>query len=116
MVVSRLDSMPVTMAMFAAIVLQSEFVSLLFLDNRFENDPLKVVKNEANAVIVAFTSAETTKFSKDATSASAFFCCSSTAFLNSAILAVAVVVDMEDVVVDALEEVLDEVVEVVEVA
>ena len=60
-------------------------MSLLFLDNRFENDPLKVVKNEANAVIVAFTSSETAKFSKDATSASAFFCCSSTAFLNSAI-------------------------------
>jgi len=98
--------MPVTMAMFAAIVLQSEFVSLLpifFLDNRFENDPLKVVKNEANAAIVSFTSAETAKFSKDATSAAACFCCSSTAFLISAILAVAVVVDMEDVVVDVLE-------------
>ena len=57
----------------------------MFVDNRFENDPLKVVKNEANAAIVSFTSAETSKFSRDATSAAAFFCCSSTAFLNSAI-------------------------------
>merc|ERR1712106_85599 len=102
--------------MSAASLVQSEAVSLLcifLLPKRLENDWLKLVKNDDNAVsvsfIAAFTSSEMSKLSKFATSSAAFFCCSSTAFLISATLAVVVV----EVVVEIVEVVVVDVVLVV---
>merc|ERR1739838_60943 len=96
--------------MSAARLVHSEAVSLLcifLLPKRLENDWLKVVKNEDNAVsvsfIVSFTSSETSKLSKFAISEPAFFCCSSTAFLISATLAV-VVVEVVVVVVVVVDD------------
>merc|ERR1739838_434514 len=105
--------------MSAASLVHSEAVSLLcifLLPKRLENDWLKLVKNDDNAVsvsfIAAFTSSEMSKLSKFAISEPAFFCCSSTAFLISATLAV-VVVEVVVVVVVVVDEV--EVVVVVDV-